>query len=316
MSRIRLVALTLVVAASAQTGDPAIAAFWKSTLAKLAAEPLDAKIVDTREPLPYRKYRVEYRSLGGVRVRAFLSLPIRGGSGPKGPLRAIVSAPGYGGLQQGIMLDECQRGYAILQVFPRSQGPSKELWSVVPGDAEKLTWNLQQPEGAYYQGAYADVIRGVDYLLTRDDIQHDAIAIAGTSQGGGIALAVAALDPRLKAVVAHVPFLCDVRRAARTEGSLIRNLLETAKMNDEPHLRVLEHFDPLKLAASLRVPVLISAGGRDTTCPPQTIQAVFDRITSVKSLFHDPELPHTSSERFYKMTWSWLDEYVSSLPPH
>lgn len=305
----------MAVVASAQPGDPAIAAFWKSTLAKLAAEPLEVKVVDTREPLPYKKYRIEYRSLGGVRVRAFLALPIRGGSGPKGPLRAIVTAPGYGGNQQGVMLDECQRGYAILQVFPRSQGPSKELWSV-PGDAEKLTWNLQQPEGAYYQGAYADVIRGVDYLVTRDDIQHDAIAIAGTSQGGGIALAVASLDPRLKAVVAHVPFLCDVRRAARTEGSLIRNLLEAAKMNDEAHLRTLEHFDPLQLAASIQVPALVSAGGRDTTCPPDTIHAVFDRIPSVKSLFHDPELPHTSSERFYKMTWSWLDEYLRPGASH
>jgi cephalosporin-C deacetylase len=116
------------------------------------------------------------------------------------------------------MLDECQRGYAILQVFRRSQGPSAELWKI--SGPEKLTWNLNQPEGAYYQGAYSDVIHGIDYLLSRDDIDRDRIAIAGTGQDGGIALAVASLDRRIKAVVAHVPFLCDVRRAARTEGSL------------------------------------------------------------------------------------------------
>jgi cephalosporin-C deacetylase len=115
-----LIAL-LVLALPAGAQD--IAGFWKTTLARLAAEPITATIEDTRDPLPYKKFRVEYRSLGGVRVRAFLALPVRGGEAPR-PLRAIVTVPGYGGLQQGVMLGECQRGYAILQVYPRSQGPS------------------------------------------------------------------------------------------------------------------------------------------------------------------------------------------------
>src|SRR5262249_49875177 len=57
--------------------------FWKETLARLAREPMEAAIEDTREPLPYKKFRVEYRSLGGVRVRAFLALPVRGGEQPR-----------------------------------------------------------------------------------------------------------------------------------------------------------------------------------------------------------------------------------------
>jgi cephalosporin-C deacetylase len=169
---------------------------------------------------------------------------------------------------------------------------------------------LKQPQGAYYQGAYADVIRGIDYLLSRDDIDRERVAIAGTSQGGGIALAVASLDARIKVVVAHVPFLCDVRRAANIEGSLIKKLLDTARMNNERHLRALEYFDPLQLVPALKVPVLISSGGKDTVCPASTIRAVFDRVPGVKSLFHDPDLPHTSSERFYAMTWSWLGTYL------
>src|SRR5207247_9629557 len=104
-----------------------IGGFWKATLTRLAGEPLEATTEDTREPLPYKKFRVEYRSLDGVRVRALLALPVRGGEAPR-PLRAIVTVPGYGGLQQGVMLGECQRGYAILQVDPRSQVPSDDRW--------------------------------------------------------------------------------------------------------------------------------------------------------------------------------------------
>lgn len=295
------------VAGRLSAADPEISAFWRTTLQRLAAEPVEAVETDTREPLPYKSYRIEYRSLGGVRVRAHLAIPIRGGE-PARPLPAIVSVPGYGGFQQALMLEECQRGFAVLQVFPRSQGYSAELWKV--DSAEKLTFRLEKPDGYYYQLAYADVLRGVDYLMTRKDIDRERVGIAGTSQGGGIALAVASLDPRLKAVVAHVPFLCDIRESARTEGALIKRILDEAKLNDEPHLRTLDYIDPLQLVSTLRAPTLVSSGGRDRTCPAPTIRAVFDRIPAVKSLFHDPALPHTTSAAFYQMTWLWLDRYL------
>jgi cephalosporin-C deacetylase len=146
--------------------------------------------------------------------------------------------------------------------------------------------------------------------VTRPDIDRDRVAIAGTSQGGGIALAVASLDTRLKAVVALLPFLCDMRRAARTDGALVKKLLDQAGFNDEAHLRTLDYFDPLQLVSTLRAPALLSSGGRDTVCPADTIRAVFDRIPGVKSLFHDPELPHTSSETFYGLMWQWLDRWL------
>ena len=304
--RTRGACLALLAAVLPAAGQE-IAAFWETTLQRLATEPLEAVVQDTREPLPYKKYRVEYRSLGGIRVRAWLAVPIAGGRTPK-RLPAIVTAPGYGGTQQGIMLAECQRGYAILQVYPRSQGVSEELWKI--DGPEKLTWKLDRPDGAYYQAAYADVIRGIDYLLTRADVDRDRIGIAGTSQGGGIALAVASIDLRVKAVVAHVPFLSDMRQAARIEGSLIKKLLDSAHMNDEAHLKTLDHFDPLQLVRNLKAPALISSGGKDAICPPETIRSVFDRISGVKALFHDPDLAHTSSDRFYGMTWNWLNAYL------
>jgi cephalosporin-C deacetylase len=297
--------LLAILLAPLQAQD--IAAFWRSTLTRLAAEPIAATVEDTREPLPYKQFRVEYRSLGGIRVRALLAIPIRGGE-PARPLPAIVTIPGYGGTQQGLMLADCLRGYAILQVYPRSQGISADLWKIDGPD--KLTWRLERPEGAYYQGAYADVIRGVDYLISRPDIDRGRIAIAGTSQGGGIALAVASLDPRLKAVAAHVPFLCDMRQAARTEGALVKTLLDKAGVNDEAHLRTLDYFDPLQLAANLRAPALLTSGGRDTVCPAPTIRAVFGRIPAAKNLFHDPELIHTSSETAYLLTWQWLSRWL------
>jgi cephalosporin-C deacetylase len=232
-------------------------------------------------------------------------VPVQGES-PAKLWPVIVTSTGYSGKQQGVMLGECQRGYAVLQVFPRGQGESAELWKL---DGDKLTSRLDRPEGAYYQGAYADVMRAIDFASSRDDFDRERIALVGTSQGGGIALAVAALDSRVKAVVAHVPFLCDMRLAARTPGSLVKERLDKAGRNDDAALRTLSYFDPLELAPRVRVPVLMSAGGKDALCPAATIRSVFERLaTEQKDLKSYPDLTHTSCLDFYNATWPWLDQ--------
>jgi cephalosporin-C deacetylase len=284
-----------------------IATFWNGVRERLAAEPMDAVVEDMKEPLPYRKYRVTLRGLDGVRFRAYLAVPIRGDA-PVTSLPAIITAPGYGGFQQGIMLDECQRGYIVLQVFPRSQGESETLWKI--GGPDKLTFGISHPRGYYYEGAYADMIRAIDFIASRPEVDPRRIAIMGTSQGGGIALAVASLDPRIQAVVAHVPCLCGMREAAKIPGSLVNRSLTGADLNRPEALDTLDYFDPLYLAPNLHVPTLISDGGKDTVCPATTIRSVFDAIPAKKALAVYPTLPHTSSQDFYDLSWDWIEMYL------
>lgn len=306
---VTFLAASAAMAGAPDTGD--IESFWRGTLAQLARVPIDAEVAEAHESVPYSSHVVTLRSLGGVRIRARLALPVQG-EAPPNPWPLIVTAPGYGGEQQGVMLGDCQRGYAVLQVFPRGQGASAALGKV---DGDKLTGHLNRPEDAYYRGAYADIIRAIDYAVSRPDIDPHRIALVGTSQGGGIALAVGSLDPRVKAVVAHVPFLCDVRLASRTP-SLVKRLLDQAGRNDEAALDTLDYFDPLRLVPRLRSPVLIGAGGKDDTCPPATIRSVYDRIPGPgKTLKVYPELRHTSCVDFYNLSWTWLDRHLLGRAP-
>jgi cephalosporin-C deacetylase len=281
-----------------------INAFWENTRKELATVPIEAKVATVQEALPYRKFTITVRSLNNVTVAAFLSLPVQG-EGIAKPWPVIVTVPGYGGDQQGVMLSECQRGYSILQVFPRGEGESAKYFTL---DGDKLTSKLDNPEGAYYQGAYADVMRMIDYIVTRPDIDSSRIAMVGTSQGGGISLAVTALDTRIKAVVAQVPFLCDFRLAASLPTSLVKKLLNKADANKEASFRTLDYFDPFQLASGIHVSVLISAGGKDETCPMQTIQSVYERINGKKQLKIYPDLGHSSCVDFYNQSWIWLDK--------
>lgn len=284
-----------------------ITTFWSGVRERLSMEPMEAVVEDTKEPLPYHKYRVTLRGLDGVHFRAYLAIPVRGDA-PATPLPAIVTAPGYGGSQQGIMLDECQRGYIVLQVFPRSQGESETLWKL--NGTEKLTSGISHPHGYYYEGAYADMLRAIDFLVSRPEVDSQKIGIMGTSQGGGISLAVASLDPRIRVVVAHVPCLCGMRDAAAIKGSLVNRLLTAAKLNDPEAWDTLDYFDPVRLLPNLQIPALISAGGKDTTCPAITIRSAFDAIPSKKALAFYPSMPHTSSQDFYAFSWKWIEMYL------
>lgn len=293
---------------------PGLDQFWHKTLAELALVPMDARVETLKEALPYRKYKVTVTSLNGVRLSGFLSIPVQGEDPTHvKPWPVIVTTCGYGGKQQGVMLGECMHGFAILQVFPRGQGESESGYTIRGGD--KLTMELDRPEGAYYQGAYADMIRMIDFVMTRKDLDTTRIALVATSQGAGISLAVAALDSRVRTVVAHVPFLCNMRLAA-TIPSLVKHLLDRKGNNNARAIRTLEYFDPYQLAPRLHIPVLMSAGGKDHTCPKPTIESVYNRIPDKnKKLIVYPNLTHTTCLDFYQHYWPWLDRYLD-LPAH
>ena len=95
----------------------------------------------------------------------------------------------------------------------------------------------------------------------------------------------------------------------------MKKLLDQAGRNDEAALHTIDYFDPLKPAHRLRVPVLISAGGKDEVCPLATIQSVYDRLSGEKTLKIYPNLPHTSCVAFYTLSWTWLDRKFLRLPP-
>jgi cephalosporin-C deacetylase len=279
--------------------------FWKKTRSELSKIPIDAKIVASTEPLAYRLYYITVRSLDNVTVAGHLAIPVQG-EAPAKPWPLIVTTVGYSGRSSTAPLNECLRGYAVLQVYPRGQGESAKFFKI---KGDKVSTNLDKPEDFYYRGGYADMIRMIDYAVTRPDIDTSRIAMSSGSQGGGIALAVAALDKRIKAVVAQVPFLCNFRLAATIPKSLVKINLDRSNTNNEASLQTLDYFDPLNLVQQIRVPVLMSAGGKDEWCPLSTIQSVYDRVPGrKKKLMFYPDLPHTTCIDFYNTIWPWLDK--------
>ena len=86
------------------------------------------------------------------------------------------------------------------------------------------------------------------------------------------------------------------------------NGADDRRERDDRALRTLDYFDVWQLVPRIHVPVLLSAGGRDRTCPLETIQSVYDRVSGPRTLKVYPNLSHTSCVDFYNLSWRWLDE--------
>ena len=177
-----------------------------------AKTPLNARITGTIPMDGYRIDKLVFESLPGLHVTALVYVP--DGAVAKRPAVLLACGhspigkahPGY----QEIAVRLARRGYVVLCWDPVGQGERSQFWDKPRGQSR---YNLVCGEHAVL-GNFAtiagtnlvrymvwDGIRAVDYLLSRDDVDSGRLAITGTSGGGFQATWIAALDPRIAAVL-------------------------------------------------------------------------------------------------------------------
>ncbi|MBN1667740.1 MAG: acetylxylan esterase, partial [Anaerolineales bacterium] len=126
------------------------------------------------------------------------------------------------------------------------------------------------------------------------------VGATGGSQGGGLTLACAALEPRLQRIAPYFPFLCDYQRVWEIDlaRDAYNELHDWFRRFDPLHRRQEEIFTQLGyidvqfLAERIRSQVLMGVGLMDTICPPSTQFAAYNRISAPKSLRLYPDFAH------------------------
>jgi cephalosporin-C deacetylase len=177
--------------------------FWDDVVRQAAAIPLDVEVV----PDPLRTsddievFQVFYTSLDRVRVAAWYCRPARRAE----RLPAVMFMPGYQ-MDPPIPKDWARKGYAALSVAPR--GKLRSMRQFNPGYPNLLTHNIVDRHTYAYRGFYVDTWRGIDVLLSRPEVDGARIGIAGSSQGGGLAITTSAMRPEVRAASAGAPYLC------------------------------------------------------------------------------------------------------------
>ncbi len=290
--------------------------FWDTTLSDLSKVPLDASVEQVEpEGLIFEgaittltHYRATMSSFEGVRIRAWLSVPV--GEAPDRGWPAVMTLPGYGGVMP-VPAHIARYGYVTLALYPRGQGESAAEWSL--DHSTKVTYNLTDRETYYYRGAYMDCVRGLDFLSSRPEVDPRRLGVWGRSQGGGLTLTTAALDERVRAAVAELPWPCSfpvgVGIADAPWSELTDYFAQHPGQTDQA-MATLEYFDPLSLAERIDCPILVNAATDDEVHPYRTIAPVFEKIPPIKSLIVYPDMEHGGRNDFANHGLAWLDRYL------
>ena len=254
-------------------------AFWADVTARAARVELEPEV----EPDPLRSddevevFQVFYDSIDHVRIGAWYCVP----AGERGPLPAILIVPGYQS-DPGIPKEWARRGYAALSVGPRGKLRSRAQFD--PGYPGLLTHGIVDRNVYSYRGFYVDAWRGVDFLLSRDEVDSDRIGVRGGSQGGGLTLCTAAMRGEIRAAAAGAPFLTGFMDAIELTSTYpyqeINDYLRLHPSSRERVERTLNYFDCINFADRITCPIIVNIGLQDNVCPPETGFALFRKIAS------------------------------------
>src|SRR6516165_7947428 len=127
----------------------------------------------------------------GVKCAAYLGVP-RGAAGNRHP--AIVLGHGFGIRKESLVVEAehlTAAGFATIAIDYRTFGESG-------GEPRGSLFPLNEVE---------DFRNAITYLQRRDDVDPNRIGIWGASFGGGVVIMTAALDRRVRAVVAMAPIV-------------------------------------------------------------------------------------------------------------
>ena len=291
-------------------------AFWDSSLAEMRAIDPRVELTPAEFQTPYADcFHMYFTGVGGARVYAKLLRPKQ--APQPGP--AIVMFHGYSG-SSGDWVDKLPyvaAGYTVAALDCRGQGGLSEDAGGVKG------WTLRghivrgldhAPDKLLFRQIFLDTAQLAGLVMNMPEVDATRVGAMGGSQGGGLTLACAALEPRIQRAAPVFPFLSDYQRVWEMDQAkdAYMELHEWFRRFDPLHEREealftqLGYIDVQHLAPRIQADVQMAVGLMDTVCPPSTQFAAYNKITSPKDLriYHDyrhENLPGNSDATFQFM---------------
>jgi cephalosporin-C deacetylase len=288
--------------------------FWKVTLDSLAEVDLSPRVQkDTLLSSDMVDvFRVSFASLHNERVYGWYTVP----RWKPGPHAALAIYPGYSSGRVSPATALCREGYATLAIQVRGYEVDQQSY---PEDNRRyMTIGLESPESYVYREIICHCLRAIDFLAARPEVDPERIGAVGGSQGGGLLLLVAGLDRRLRMAAANVPFLTDFPRSLTMTGNPYRELVRYIESHPESRERVMRtvsYFDVLNLAEKITVPVIVSIGLFDRTCPAPSIYGMYLKLASSdKRVEIYPYLDHHEvNKKFGSVRRKWIREHLTPV---
>lgn len=276
--------------------------FWDSSIAEMKAVDPHVELV----PCQTRVKSVEFLDLyftgvGGARVHAKYLRP----TNVTEPHPAVVVFHGYSGNSGDWfnLLGWVAAGFSVAALDCRGQGGQSQDTGVITGNTYRghIIRGLDDtPDKLLFRSIYLDCAQLAGLVMEMPEVDAKRVGATGGSQGGGLTLACASLEPRIKLAAPVFPFLCDYQRVWEMDLAVgayeeirtyFRQFDPTHDRKDEIFTK-LGYVDNQFLTPRIKAEVLMITGLMDTICPPSTQFAAYNRITSKKNLVIYPDFGH------------------------
>lgn len=239
--------------------------------------------------------------VGGARIHARLLRPESRTNCP-----AILMYHGLSG-SAGDWSDKLRyamAGFVVAALDVRGQGGQSEDVGGVKGNTLRghIMRGLDDPDPdkLFFRNVFLDTAQLARIVMDMPQVDASRVGATGGSQGGGLTLAAAALEPRIAKTAPFYPYLCDYKRVwdMDLDVDAYFDLREHFRKFDPRHQREKEVFaklgyiDTQHLAPRIRAEVLFFTGLMDQICPPSTQFAVYNKITAPKRMQIYPDFGH------------------------
>jgi cephalosporin-C deacetylase-like acetyl esterase len=295
--------MTAAVAGPVKPAD--FDAYWSAIDDELARFPIAAEARHT--PLHDTEfstsYDVELTGIGPYRLFGFLSIP-KG----TGPFPAMLITPRYGSVATPAHWDDRQR-YICFTIVHRGQRlADKPFAAAYPG---LLTVGIDDPETYIYRSIAADCLRGLEYLLSLDEVDPSRVVVVGDD----LAAITAARRPGTVSAM-HVTGLMfhrlmDVRK--RTDMYPIEEINDSIRLFADRKATIsntVSYFDPQHHAGAISVPVLVAAGDNNAVNGPEWLAGLtgaFAGNVELYQLTHEGQRDHDAMD-------AWISEKMTIEP--
>lgn len=172
--------------------------------------------------------------------------------------------------------------------------------------------NLAEPNKNYYKRVVTGAVRGVDFIASLPEWDGKAIGVTGSSQGGFLSLATAALDKRITFLGVVHDAMCDFEAEMHDVGGGwphyfywdVKNGTNKELLNMK--VEGARYYDGVNFARRVTQPGWYSFGYNDEVVPPTSSYSTYNIIKAPKTL----SVYQMTGHYWYQEQWDEWQDFI------
>lgn len=285
--------------------------FWKQAVNKARKVPLNPRKILMPELCTDKVdvYQVSFANASEeARMYGILCVPKAAGPHP-----AVLKLPGHGVRGYKGDAGQAAKGCIVLEMgihgIPVDMQPEVYL-NLRHGALDGYhSMNMNDRDKFYYKRVITGLVRAIDFLETLPEY-NGRLGTFGGSQGGGLSIIMAGLDPRVNGLVAWYPAMCDMEGYAHGRAGGWPHTLKNKTFQTDDILNTVCYFDAVNFARRIKVPGFYTMGYNDMVCPPTSTFSAVNAINAPKQIVIAETTEHYAYQEQRDAAWKWIIDFL------